>query len=184
MKNNTEETMNVKTLLFLFFISATLLIYMALDNVQELHKAYLEQVRLSKIQTLCLKPYPRTRKEYVPQRSIFLAKREIEKKISDELIDFQERELPSSVKSKLIKIVNILNHLKEDVALSIEVHTDINGSKQENLQKSQEKADVLKQYFSQKIKLPLVVAVGYGDMLSSSSTKNKKIVLDLKRIKP
>jgi hypothetical protein len=29
-----------------------------------------------------------------------------------------------------------------------------------------------------------VVAVGYGDMLSSSSTKNKKIVLDLKRIKP
>lgn len=171
--------MRVKTVLFLFVISAVVLIFMALQNAKSLHKAHLEKVRLSKIQMFSMKDYKRTRKIYTPERSLVLAQMEIKNILEEGIIDLEENSISNQVKSRLVEIANILNHVKEDVVLSIEVHSKLSGSKYKNLKLSQEQADILKSYFIEKTTLPLIVAIGYGE---TSALKNGKTALNLKRI--
>jgi len=173
--------MKLRILWFLFFIFSILLIMVTLKkNVQSLYDEYRESIRIAKIQKFSNKRYPRLRKTSTAERSFVLANLEIQNILQKESITFKANTISSLVKPQLIKIVNILNHIKEDVALSIAVYTKAKGSGGETLKLSQKQADVLKAYFIQRTTLPLIVAIGYGETLSD---KHKGVVLNLKRIK-
>lgn len=171
--------MRVKTVLFSFFIAAIVLIFFALQNAKSLHKEHLEKVRLSKIQMFSMKDYKRARKIYTPERSFGLAQMKIKKILEQGIIGLKEKTVSNQVKSRLVEIANILNHVKEDVILSIEVHSKLSGEKYNSLKVSQTQADILKSYFIEKTTLPLIVAIGYGE---TSALKNGRTALNLKRI--
>jgi outer membrane protein OmpA-like peptidoglycan-associated protein len=173
--------MKVTLILFTFLISSLLLIFIVIEkNAQRIYAEKSEIIRLGKIQTLSAKTYRRTRKFYVPERSFSLAKREIKKILVKDPIQFEVNNSSFLVKSPLIKIVNIVNYVKEDVVLSISAHTDAEGTAKHNLSLSQKRADRLKEYFLDKTNLPLIVAIGYGEAFS---LENRRIEINLKRIK-
>jgi outer membrane protein OmpA-like peptidoglycan-associated protein len=135
---------------------------------------------MSKIQSSSAKTYKRGRKDYIPRRSFSLGKQEIAKILLKEPIHFEVNNSSILEKSTLIKIVKIINHVREDVVLSILAHTDANGTAQHNLYLSQKRADKLKEYFRERTNLPLVVAIGYGEIFGF---KSRGIEINLKRIK-
>jgi outer membrane protein OmpA-like peptidoglycan-associated protein len=149
-------------------------------NAQSIYFEQSEIIRLSKIQSLSEKAYKRTRKVYVPERSFSLSRQEIGKLLAKEPIDFKVNDSSSLDSLTLIKIVKIVNHVKDDVVLSILAHTDAEGTAKHNLSLSQKRADRLKEYFLDKTNLPLIVAIGYGEAFSF---KNRRIEINLKRIK-
>ena len=165
----------------LFFISSLLLIFITVDqNAYRLHSEKMEKLRLSRLQLVSQKTYKRTRKRYVPMRSCALANQEIEKLLVKAPISFERNRSEFFGKSTLIKIVKIINHVKERVALTILAHTDTQGSAKENLILSQQRADRLKLYFETRTHLPLIVAIGYGEVFA---LKDRVIEINLKRIK-
>jgi outer membrane protein OmpA-like peptidoglycan-associated protein len=173
--------MKFELILFYFFSFSLLLVFLAIN--QNIHSIYNGQITIgamSKIQISSDKGYIRTKKVYVPERSFILAKQEIENILFKTPINFELNESALLVKSTLIKIVKILNRIKDDVALSILVHTDATGTIQHNLSLSQKRADRLKEYFIKQTNLTLVVAIGYGEVFLR---KNKFIEFNLKRIK-
>lgn len=173
--------MRLSLAVFLFFIFSLLIVFITIEhNASNIEHKYLEKIQLSKLQKISMKQYTRTRKSYVPNRSYLLAVREIDKVLLDSPIAFKVNGSSPVMKSTLIKIVNIINHIKEDVVLSISSHTDATGSAQHNLLLSQKRADSLKSYFRKRVNLPLVVAIGYGEAFS---LEKRLIEINLKRIK-
>lgn len=173
--------MKFRTLLFLFFIISTLFIAIVLSmNAQEIYDKQLEKIRIMQLQKFNSKSYHRTRKAYIPKYSFSTAVVEVQKIVQEEALSFTNDKISSLMKIRLIKVVKILNHLKDSVALSIEVYGQKNLSKGASLKKTQQEADMLKEYFFKRTALPLIVAIGYGDTLSK---QHQDIVLNLKRIK-
>jgi len=173
--------MKINIVYFFFFLFSLLLILIAIDqNAYRIHSECIEKVRVAKLQLLSKKSYKRTRKSYVPERSYRLATQEINKLLLSEPIPFELNSSTHIGKSTLIKIVKIINHLKEDVVLKILAHTNREGSAKYNLELSQKRADRLKEYFEKRIHLPLIVAIGYGEALGF---KDSVVEINLKRIK-
>ena len=173
--------MKLSLAMFLFFIFSLLIVFITIEhNASNIEHKYLEKIQLTKLQKISRKQYTRTRKSYLPNRSYLLAVREIAKVLLDSPITFKANGCSPVMKSTLIKIVNIINHIKEDVVLSISSHTDSTGSAQHNLLLSQKRADCLKAYFRKRVNLPLVVAIGYGEAFS---LEKSLIEINLKRIK-
>jgi outer membrane protein OmpA-like peptidoglycan-associated protein len=165
----------------LFFVFSLLLIFITVDqNAYRIHSEKMEKLRLSKLQLLSQKSYKRTRKTYVPERSCVLANQEIKKLLLKEPIDFDPNKSELFGKPTLIKIVKIINHLKERVVLEILAHTDTKGSAKQNLELSQKRADRLKEYFQKRTNLPFIVAIGYGEVFA---LKDRTFEINLKRIK-
>ena len=168
--------MNVRVISFFYFLISILFIAFALFmNVESLYEEELEKNRLLNIQKVCIKKYLRQRKTYVPKRSMSLAQKEINRLLEQEPIIFT-----SNMNKVLIKIVTILNNMKEKVVLNITTHTDNEGTAAYNLELSQKRADNLKIYFRKRTTLPLIVAIGYG---KAFSLKKMFIEIHLQRIK-
>jgi len=164
----------------LFLILSLLLILITIDqNAYRIHSEKMEKLRVSQLQLVSKKTYKRTRKSYTPERSSTLASQEIDKLLIKEPIHFEVNSSEYIGKSTLIKIVKIINHVKDDVVLKILTHTDKEGRAKHNLELSQKRADKLKEYFTNRTTLPLIVAIGYGEVLS---LKHKRLELKLKRI--
>ena len=173
--------MKINRVYSLFFIFSVLLILVAINqNAYRIHSEQMEKVRIAKLQLLSKKSYQRTRKSYVPDRSSLLATQEINRLLLEEPIHFEVNNSTYIGKSTLIKIVKIINHVKDDVVLKILAHTDREGSAKHNLELSQKRADTLKEYFESRTHLPLIVAIGYGEAFA---LKNRLIEINLKRIK-
>ena len=172
--------MKINTVYFLFFIFSLLLILITINqNAYRIHSEQMEKLRISKLQLVSKKSYKRTRKSYVPERSSKLANHEINKLLLTEPIHFKVNNSEYIGKSTLIKIVKIINHVKEDVVLKILTHTEKEGRAKDNLALSQKRADRLKEYFTNKTTLPLIVAIGYGEVFA---LKKKALEIKLKRI--
>ena len=173
--------MKLRLIFFTFFISSFLLILITIErNAYGIHNAKMEKIRIGKIQHLSKKTYKRTRKIYVPERSFSLASQEIKNLLLKEPISFEVNDSSFLGRATLIKIVKIINHIKEDVVLSILAHTDAEGTAKHNLHLSQKRADKLKEYFVNKINLPFIAAIGYGEVFA---LKSRLIDIKLKRIK-
>ena len=173
--------MKLVSILFLFFSSSLFLIFITIEqNADKIETKYNERLEVIRLQKICLKPYLRTKKKYVPKRSYLLAKREIQNVLLNSPITFKANDSSLLMNTTLIQIVEILNHLKESVVLSISAHTDAEGSKKHNLLLSQQRADRLKKFFEQRVNLPYIVAIGYGE---SFSLEHRLIEINLKRIK-
>ena len=149
------------------------------QNAYRIYIEQMEKLRISKLQLVSKKSYKRTRKSYVPERSSNLANHEINQLLLTEPIHFKVNNSEYIGKSTLIKIVKIINHVNEEVVLKILAHTDMKGTAKHNLELSQKRADRLKEYFETKIKLPLIVAIGYGEVFA---LKKKALEIKLKRI--
>ena len=186
--------MKLNGLIFLFFVSSCALVFFALqDKFKPLNDERLELIRLSKIQKVCMKSYPRKRKIHLSLRSFTLAQEDIDNILKKRPLAFRSNSTlldengTDTMKRALNDILLIVNHVREDVILSIETHTDDTGSKQHNLLLSQKRADVLKNYFIERTEIPLIVAIGYGETLpiSKDAVKkdNRRVEINLKRIK-
>jgi len=173
--------MKINTIYFLFFTLSLLLVMITINqNAHRIHSEQMEALRISQLQLSSKKSYKRTRKSYIPKRSSSLATQTINKILLKQPITFKTDSSLFLDKSTLIKIVKIINHIKEEVVLKISAHTDSNGSAKHNLELSQERADKLKEYFKKRTNLPLIVAIGYGEMFT---LKGRLVEINLKRIR-
>jgi outer membrane protein OmpA-like peptidoglycan-associated protein len=167
-------------LLFFFFLFSCFLVFVTLhQKTEEIHNKYIKKVALTKVQMVSAKGYLKAKKLYVPKRSFILATREIKKILLKDPFLFELNDSSFLVKTTLLKITKVVNHVKEDVVLSILAHTDVTGTAKHNLRLSQKRADRLKAYFVGKTNLPLVVAIGYGEIFSLDQSL---IEINLKRI--
>jgi len=187
--------MKLKLLIFLFITFSILLIASALQmHAKVLNDKRLELIRLSKIQKVCMKSYPRKRKIFVERCSFSLAQAKIDKYLKEQPILFLSNSVSldtnvtntlevNLLKQTLIKVLAIVNRVDDKIILSIEAHTDSKGTKKNNLELSQKRVDVLKKYFLKRTNLPYIVAIGYGESLPLNSEKsNRHIEINLKRI--
>ena len=169
-------------ILFSFFILSILLVVVSIErNAKGIYQKELNKIKMSSIQHSSAKTYARARKVYVPKRSVVLARKEIENILLKEPIGFEVDDSSFLEKSTLTRIVKVVNHIKEEVVLTVLAHTDAVGTAKHNLYLSQKRADKLKAYFRKRTNLPLIVAIGYGEAFS---LKNRLIEINLKRIKP
>jgi len=176
-----EGRVKLNVISFFFFLFSLLLILITIDqNAYRIHSDQMEKLRISQLQLLSKKSYKRTRKTYVPERSSTLATQKINKLLLQEPILFEVNNSSFLGKATLIKIVKIINHVKDDVVLQILAHTDTEGTAKHNLNLSQKRADKLKEYFENRTNLPLISAIGYGEVFA---LKNRLIEIKLKRIK-
>ena len=172
--------MKLNFIIFLFILSSLALLYSALEgNASVLYAEYLKKNEEKKELLMSSKSYKKTRKEYTPTRSVSLANRAVQRILLQTPIEFESNSSSLVFNVKLARIAKIINHLNEQSVLSITAHTDDIGSMQDNLLLSQKRADNIKKYFLNKINLPLVVAIGYGEALS---LKKESIKINLKRI--
>ena len=184
--------MQPRTLLLLFLFLSILFIFFSLWFITKpLYLKQLQVERIANIQILYRKSYLRKRDTHVPQRSLFSAQRAINQLLSDTPIFFNENSFElennqSSNTQTLTKIIRVLNNMRERSILKIETHTNSSASKKHNLQLSQQRADQLKAYISQRTPLPFISAIGYGKEIPLKSKKKryfKRIELNLQRIK-
>ena len=181
----------------LFFSLSALLIVLAVMQSQKVGFFKPEPVKVKKIQKLCKKKYLRSRKVVIATKSLPIAEQAIASCLLKSPIKFNinssalemnssDEMQVNSRKVVLTKVVKILNHLEEAAILSIETHTDAQGSQQHNLLLSQERANVLKSYFREKCSsLPLIVAIGYGEEMplpKKSKRSNRRVEMHLNRI--
>ena len=189
--------LKVYRLYFLFFMLSVLLIAGALIQFGKIDIFSHNSVQVKKIQKVCKKKYLRKRKNIIPVISLTQAQEEIEQLLMRTPIDFSlnstsleqnssDETLVNSQKVILTKVLKIINHLEEDAILSIATHTDAQGSHEHNLKLSQNRANILKNYFREKCTLPLIVAIGYGEEIPLSKENNRssrRVEITLKRIK-
>ena len=184
--------MKLNGLIFLFFASSCGLIFLTLhEKLKPLNDERLEKIRLAKIQKVCMKSYPRERKERVAMRSFTLAQKEIDTLLKRKIPIFLKESYQvdeNATKEILNTIVSIVNHVREDIVLSIETYVrKQEGSRQKHLILSQKRADWLKQYFKEETDVVFIVAIGYvGEETPSkdkSSNENREVKIVLKRIK-
>ncbi len=156
-------------------------------NVQPIYDEQLEELRLSKIQKVCMKTDLRQRKIYTPQRSLLLAEKVLKKMLDVNPVQFtvndfslESTKSPNVNKEVLTQMVALLNNIKEDFILSITAYTDSVGTAKDNLILSQRRADRLKAYFLKRTALPFIVAIGYGEAFP---LENRHIEFKLTRIK-
>lgn len=173
--------MRLSFIIYIFILSSLALICISVErNASLLYAEHLQKIERQKALLVSGKSYKKTRKEYVPFRTVNLAEQSLQELLLQSPIEFKVNSSDLLENLQLPKIVKMLNHLSEEAVLSISAYTDATGSMQENLLLSQQRADSVKKYFENKINLPLLVAIGYGEAFSS---KKSLIKIDLKRIK-
>ena len=190
--------MKARVIFILFLLSSISLILLCLYVWAEpLHLKRVEADRIAKIQKVVMKTYPRNRDVRIPERSFLEASEEIARLIKKQPLTFksgsssleQNNSMELNHNKVVLKaIIDVLNHMNEDVILTIAAHTDKEGTKKQNLKLSQERADILKEYIRKRSKVTLISAIGYGEELplpkSTQNLSNRRVELDLKRIHP
>ena len=173
--------MKLRLILLIFFMTSLLLVFIAIQsNANTIYSAKIKKIKISQLQKSSAKGYARTRKVYVPKRTFILARQEIENILRKKPIEFNINNSSLENKATLIKLVKIINNVKEKVVLTVLAHTDAEGTAKHNLLLSQKRADRLKAYFTKRSELPLVVAIGYGETFA---LKHRLIEINLQRIK-
>ena len=186
--------MKIVTLYSLFFILSTLLMVLTLTEYMQgsLFYANNKELRVQKSK----KNYLKNRDKFVPIRTLAMAQKKIDKLLETKPYLFEDKSIDlehnsskrglNLAKVTLSNLVKILNHLDEDAILTINTYSENKGSKQYNLELSQQRADVLKKYFRERTTLPLIVAIGYGGAIpfrKEDKTTHKQVEINLKRIK-
>ena len=176
---------------------SVLLIVGALIQFKEIDVFNHNMVQVKKIQKVCKKRYLRKRKNIIRVSTLTQAQKKIDQLLLNTPIEFSlnstsleqnssDETLVNPQKVILTKVLKIINHLEEDAILSIATHTDAQGSHEHNLKLSQDRANMLKNYFREKCTLPLIVAIGYGEEIPLSKESNRssrRVEINLKRIK-
>ena len=190
LKTFMGQRMPTKIIILFFILLSTLFISVTLlFTAKPLYLAKIEKTRLLNIQKEYHKSYFRKRKQHVPQRSISFAQEAINQILRETPIYFEKSsyslENNSSRKNyqTLAKVVDVINHLKEKSILEIKTHSRTKGSKQENLNLSQKRADQLKNYITSRSSIVFISAIGYGKAIQSKKDKQKSLEITLKRIK-
>ncbi len=190
--------MKVRVIFLLFLLFSTSLILLCLYVCAEpLHLQRIEADRIAKIQTVVMKTYPRNRDVRIPERSFLEASEEIARLLKKRPLLFKSGSSslennnsvePNYNKVTLKGIIDVLNHMNEDVILSIATHTDKEGSQKQNLKLSQERANRIKHHIRERSSVTLIIAIGYGEELpllkSTKKLSNRRVEIDLKRIHP
>ena len=177
--------MKIVTLYSLFFILSTLLIVLTLTEYMQgsLLSTNKKEIRVEKSK----KNYLKRREEFVPIRTLSMAQKKIDMLLDNNSIEFEKNiSNNGGIKVILNNLVKVLNHLDEDAILTINTYSKKKGSRQYNLELSQQRADVLKKYFIEKTSLPLIVAIGYGGTIpfkKEDKPKHRQVEINLKRIK-
>jgi len=190
--------MKSSTLIMLFIFASSLLVVLTLWRyAKPLHFKRLEAIRISKIQKVCMKDYPRKRDYHIPKRDVESAQIKINKLLKINPIIFEKNNgfkennqsaeiMLHSNKVVLARVVDVINNVNEDVVLNIEVHIDDMGSNRENLKFSQNYADRLKSYIEKRSHIVLVTSIGYGEEFLyaqlDENLSNKRIKMSLKRV--
>ena len=189
--------MKTGTLFILFILFSSLLIFLGIwVYAEDIYLKRLEAIRISKIQKVCMKDYPRKRDHHIIERNADKAQLKINKLLAIQPLSFekegfleenQSTELKRDTnKVVLARIIDVLNNMNETVVLNIEVHTDEIGSNQENLKFSQTCADRLKSYIEKRSELMLITAIGYVEEFplyqSDDNLSNKRIEIGLKKV--
>ena len=184
------QLMPTKIILLFFILLSTLFISLTLlFTAKPLYLAKMEKTRLLNIQKVYHKTYFRKRKQHVPQRAISFAQKAINQILRESPIYFEKNAYSLETNSSrrnyqtLAKIVDVINHLKEKSILEIKTHSRTKGSKQENLNLSQKRADQLKNYIKSRSSIVFISAIGYGTAIQSKKDKEKSLEITLKRIK-
>ena len=181
--------MRTKTLILFYLFISLLLISSALWFVAKpLHLKRLEVARIARIQKICMKESPKRRDRHTTERTVKEAQRVINnllkggRRIKKETL-FSNKNLD---KKSLFKFLKVVNNLTEKAILTISVHTNPAKSKQESLTISQERADLLKEYFFKKSELVLVTAIGYGEEIplenNDKNISNERMEFNLKKV--
>lgn len=182
----------------IFVFSSFLLILLCLlTEAKPIHLKRLETIRLSKIQKVSMKDYPRKRDYHVRERNVVRANFKIDELLRRQPIIFGMNGLSldenESVEIKennnkviLARVIDVLNHVNEDVVMSIAVHTNQRGSNRKNLKYSQILADKLKKYVTKRSNILLVTSIGYGEEFPlinvDKNVSNERIEIGLKRV--
>jgi len=190
--------MKSSRLIMLFIVTSSLLIVFVLwRHAKPLYFKRLEAIRISKIQKVCMKDYPRKRDYHISKRDVESAQIKINKLLKVNPIIFEKNDgfkennhsteiTLHSNKVVLARVVDVINNVNEDVVLNIEVHTDDRGSNRENLKFSQNYADKLKSYIEKRSHIVLVTSIGYGEEFPPAqldeNLSNKRIEMSLKRV--
>jgi outer membrane protein OmpA-like peptidoglycan-associated protein len=190
--------MQKNRLLMIFVFSSFLLILLCLlTEAKPIHLKRLETIRLSKIQKVSMKDYPRKRDYHVRERNVVRANFKIDELLRRQPIIFGMNGLSldenESVEIKennnkviLARVIDVLNHVNEDVVMSIAVHTNQRGSNRKNLKYSQILADKLKKYVTKRSNILLVTSIGYGEEFPlinvDKNVSNERIEIGLKRV--
>ena len=188
--------MKAKGIFLLFILSSIVLVLIYLYIfTKPLYLTQLEKERISNIQKVCMKEYPRNRAKVTINRNVAEAKEKIYRLLKKTPIAFDIARVsidnnsthPNKNKVILKELIIVLNNIKEDFILSIFAYTDKDGSRQKNLKLSQERADRIKAYIEKRTDITLITSIGYGEELTfPKSTKkltNSHIEINLKRIK-
>jgi len=183
--------MQIRTLYILFFSLSifllSLLLYLYAGSIEGKR---LEIIRLSKIQKNCMKEYPRRKKVHIRERTSVEGQVEINRLLSVNPLQFESNSsmiyTTRENRVTIARIVKVVNHISEDIALSISAHTDSVGSKQHNLKLSQQRADMLKEHILRRSQILLITSIGYGEEFplskSSKPSKNRRIEITIKRV--
>jgi len=179
--------MKARGIILLFILSSISLILLYIYIfIKPLHIERLEQERIANIQKICMKEYPRKRDRRILQRNVLEAEKEIQILLYKKPIKFDATAVSIRDKITLKRLINILNNINEDVVLSIATHTDKDGSSQQNLKLSQERADMLKEYIRERTQIVLITSIGYGEELplpkTTKNLTNRRVEINLKRI--
>jgi len=181
--------MRIRRLMLFYLLTSLLLISLALWSVAKpLHLKRLEAERIARIQKVSMKESPKRRDEHTRERTVKEAQRVINnflrgsRRIEKETL-FTQKNLN---KKSLFKLLKVLNHLREKAILTIFVHTNPMESKEESLTLSQQRADLLKEYFFTKSRLLLVTAIGYGEEIplekNDENISNERMEFNLKKV--
>ena len=184
------QSMPTKIIFLFFILLSTLFISLTLlFTAKPLYLAKIEKTRRLNIQKIYHKTYFRKRKQPIPQRSIRFAQEAINQILRDSPIYFDKSsyflENNSSRRNyqTLATLLAVLNNLKENAILEIKTHTDKEGSKQDNLKLSQQRADQLKSYINSRSTIIFISAIGYGKEIQYKKDNNNSLEITLKRIK-
>lgn len=190
--------MKAKTLLVLLLFSTSLLVILSLFIFAEpLWEKRKEVKRLSMIQKISMKEHPKRKDIQVPLRTIGEAQKKINQLLLKNPIIFsnnssslEQNSLMDRNRSRnkvtLARIIDVLNYTNEEVVLSISTHTDNDGTSQENLILSQDRADKLKLNIGKRAKVKFISSIGYGEEIPLADSKkgleNRRVEMKLRRI--
>jgi outer membrane protein OmpA-like peptidoglycan-associated protein len=168
----------VKSILFLFFTLSVLLIYWVISNyAKPLQEEQLKLIHLSQLQKGSMKKHLRRRVVLLPYCSIWIAQKEIQNYLLSHPIVFKPNSITletNETKKTLAYLVKVIHHTEDKIIINIATHTDSSGSKKHNLKLSQQRADLIKKYFSKRVEVPFIMAIGYGEAFSVKK-KNQKV---------
>ena len=182
--------MNLKFTVLLFLFLSTLLVISVLhEKLNPLRNEYNAQIRLANIQHISTKKENRERKVYVPQYTIEQASKEILFILKKSPIKVVSKVYSPQTQSTLLKIVKMIDALKERPVLMIKVVCYTKALDSTNFRISQEYADRLKAYFLKKTNVLYISAIGYGATLGTEEEKIKHdgtgcyVKMTLKKVK-